>query len=366
MVEGNLPSKEDVLGLYRISNFSDFSTSLEDYHGMIHGYVGSTMASFDGSPADPAFFLHHAYVDKIWRDWQKIYPNEMQTIDGVRNVLDPWEDTIDDAQNISSFCTVYSGLKNWDAEISKLFVTRSTSEQINSESDQNLTDIISNILDSFTGNSDKQAIFKILNSVSCERLARIINRVGTDRIFSELNGTEDAELILLLAECSLIRFSFWNDIKSRAFINEINCSQINSLANQNLIDLIGNMLEGDTPDNDERAILKILNCLTCTRLTVIVQSVSQDRLLLDLHGAEDTELRILLGKCGLMSFASWNDSVTRAFVNEVNCSEINQLSNASLVALIENMIEGDTPDNDEIAILKNTELFKLYKVRNNS
>jgi hypothetical protein len=26
------------------------------------------------SPADPLFWLHHAFIDKIWADWQALHP----------------------------------------------------------------------------------------------------------------------------------------------------------------------------------------------------------------------------------------------------------------------------------------------------
>ncbi len=33
--------------------------------------VSGSMAAFDTSPNDPAFFLHHAYVDRVWAQWQQ-------------------------------------------------------------------------------------------------------------------------------------------------------------------------------------------------------------------------------------------------------------------------------------------------------
>lgn len=348
----SLPSRSNILNLYKEPDYIAFSDDLETYHGDIHMHVGGTMRNPNGSPADPVFFLHHGYVDKIWRDWQKIYPTEMLTIDGDSNILDPWEDTIEETQDITTFCTFYQGLTNWDDDVSRLFVTRSNCDRINAESDQNLVDVINNMLDGITGNADERAILKILNCLTCERLIRIINLVGRDRLFSNLHGAEDRQLSITLGKCGLIAFADWDDDVTRDFVNSISCSEINDLSNLNLKDLIDNMLDGVTGNADERAILKILNCLTCTRLATIVRLVGQNRLLSDLHGAEDTELRILLGRCGLMSFASWDDDVTRDFVNSINCDEINRLSNGSLRDLINNMLDGVTGNADERAILK--------------
>ena len=44
-------------------------------HGMTHNYLGGHLRSFI-SPADPIFFSHHAYVDKIWATWQDCHGHD--------------------------------------------------------------------------------------------------------------------------------------------------------------------------------------------------------------------------------------------------------------------------------------------------
>jgi tyrosinase len=39
-------------------------------HNRVHVWVGGTMAR-PISPADPVFFLHHCFVDKLWVEWQQ-------------------------------------------------------------------------------------------------------------------------------------------------------------------------------------------------------------------------------------------------------------------------------------------------------
>lgn len=46
-------------------------------HNRAHVWTGGTMLPAS-SPNDPAFFLNHCYVDKIWSDWQARYPNAVQ------------------------------------------------------------------------------------------------------------------------------------------------------------------------------------------------------------------------------------------------------------------------------------------------
>lgn len=56
-------------------DFAGFSTTLEasPFHNRVHILVGGTMAT-SRSPADPLFWLHHAFIDKLWADWQQTHP----------------------------------------------------------------------------------------------------------------------------------------------------------------------------------------------------------------------------------------------------------------------------------------------------
>ena len=57
------------------SNFDTFQSGLEaaPFHNRLHNLVGGTMLT-SASPADPVFWLHHAFIDKIWADWQALHP----------------------------------------------------------------------------------------------------------------------------------------------------------------------------------------------------------------------------------------------------------------------------------------------------
>lgn len=57
------------------SDFNVFQSTLEaaPYHNRLHGLVGGTMGT-SASPSDPLFWLHHAFIDKIWADWQVLHP----------------------------------------------------------------------------------------------------------------------------------------------------------------------------------------------------------------------------------------------------------------------------------------------------
>lgn len=56
------------------NNFNAFQNTLEaqPFHNRLHVLVGGTMVT-SASPADPLFWLHHAFLDKIWADWQTLH-----------------------------------------------------------------------------------------------------------------------------------------------------------------------------------------------------------------------------------------------------------------------------------------------------
>ncbi|KAG6357602.1 hypothetical protein INS49_013479 [Diaporthe citri] len=57
-----------------------------DPHFAGHGGVGGTMANSAASIGDPPFFLHHAYVDRLWWEWQQADPDtRTNPIGSLRN-----------------------------------------------------------------------------------------------------------------------------------------------------------------------------------------------------------------------------------------------------------------------------------------
>jgi len=67
-----LPTQTQVDNVMANTTWSGFTSNLEGGpHNTVHRAVGGTMRTA-GSPGDPLFWLHHAMVDKLWADWQKI------------------------------------------------------------------------------------------------------------------------------------------------------------------------------------------------------------------------------------------------------------------------------------------------------
>ena len=87
------------------TNFDDFTHELEtEPHNSGHNWVGGDMATMR-SPADPAFWFHHAQVDHIWALWQQEHPDEIADLSGEDARLDPWDDEFD-VHSVNNICSL--------------------------------------------------------------------------------------------------------------------------------------------------------------------------------------------------------------------------------------------------------------------
>lgn len=56
-------------------------------HGGGHMAIGGTMFDFFASPQDPAFFLHHGQIDRLWATWQAGGANRRWTYNGTATIF---------------------------------------------------------------------------------------------------------------------------------------------------------------------------------------------------------------------------------------------------------------------------------------
>ncbi|KAI8869987.1 Di-copper centre-containing protein, partial [Ramicandelaber brevisporus] len=79
-------SKSAIQTIMRSTNsFEQFAPAIEGSpHGMIHVSIGGDMNTM-ASPNDPIFWLHHAFIDKMWADWIDQNPGARQWSYGGRN-----------------------------------------------------------------------------------------------------------------------------------------------------------------------------------------------------------------------------------------------------------------------------------------
>lgn len=57
------------------ASMNGFRNQLEGLHDTAHGHVGGQMGDPLKSPDDPVFWLHHAYVDFLWAEWERLHPD---------------------------------------------------------------------------------------------------------------------------------------------------------------------------------------------------------------------------------------------------------------------------------------------------
>src|SRR5680860_769520 len=78
---GPLPTPTVVMAVQDNSDFLVYSNAMErgDTHRGAHVWIGGAMST-PLSPRDPVFYLHHAYMDKLWVDWEHVHPGESSFI----------------------------------------------------------------------------------------------------------------------------------------------------------------------------------------------------------------------------------------------------------------------------------------------
>lgn len=155
-----------------------------------------------------------------------------------------------------------------------------------------------------------------------------------------------------IAEKFLELFNDTDDDDARNRVSKASHDEIRGMSEDELVAMINAMLDGPTGDDDEAAILKILEASDCGRRVRIVDRVGLDELLYNVDGSEWDRLVILLTDCGIIGFDSMDDDASRLFVNTRSCSQLGQLTMSSVRQLVLNMFSGSCGDDDEDAILK--------------
>nr|URY20122.1 polyphenol oxidase 1 [Lyophyllum decastes] len=85
---------EKALNATNYSDMDTFMVKVPGPHPAGHSAVGGEMANPTSSPGDPIFFLHHAWIDRIWSTWQARDPSTRLTaISGYTTTSSPFVPT---------------------------------------------------------------------------------------------------------------------------------------------------------------------------------------------------------------------------------------------------------------------------------
>ncbi|WP_396590112.1 tyrosinase family protein [Allomuricauda sp. R78024] len=81
---GTLISVQGLANLLSTNDFYTFSNNFERGrgHASPHIWTGGVMPT-SASPRDPAFYLHHTFVDKVWDDWEEANQGSFYIIDSM-------------------------------------------------------------------------------------------------------------------------------------------------------------------------------------------------------------------------------------------------------------------------------------------
>ena len=129
-------------------------------------------------------------------------------------------------------------------------------------------------------------------------------------------------------------FNQTDDDRARDRIFGSSLEEIRGISDDELVSMIFAMLDGPTGDDDEEAILKILEALDCERRTRVVNRVAVGELLDNVDGSEWDRLVNLLADCGIIGIDTLDDNGSRQFVNTRSCSQLGQLSLGSVRQLV--------------------------------
>ena len=94
----------NVPAIMAMSDFTQFSSTLNGVHGGVHVWVGGAMGSVPTSPADPIFWMHHANLDRLWWQWQNSPQGagKNPTLSGAVAIMDPWPVNEIDTRDIAA------------------------------------------------------------------------------------------------------------------------------------------------------------------------------------------------------------------------------------------------------------------------
>lgn len=93
------PNQASIVRCYNEDRFDNFSEVLESgYHNAVHRYVGGSMAVMSDAPCDPLFYMHHAFCDFLWDQWQATTSDNWEGGPSKSYSLSPFSVTCDDVQ----------------------------------------------------------------------------------------------------------------------------------------------------------------------------------------------------------------------------------------------------------------------------
>jgi hypothetical protein len=102
-----LPTAADIDAVTAQTTLTAYTEAIDLPHGQVHNWCNGTMSLISVSPADPLFWMHHAFIDKLWSEWQVSHPGQSPNVTGTDRILDPWFESVDDVVSIAALGYAY-------------------------------------------------------------------------------------------------------------------------------------------------------------------------------------------------------------------------------------------------------------------
>ncbi len=108
-------------GLTGENDYTKFTYGLEGWgrrpggtslpaHNQGHAWIGGIMNNTMASPTDPAFWLHHAEVDRLWQIWRQAHGSPGPRLSGRDRIMDPWPESYDDLLDTQGLGSGYDSM----------------------------------------------------------------------------------------------------------------------------------------------------------------------------------------------------------------------------------------------------------------
>jgi hypothetical protein len=214
--------------------------------------------------------------------------------------------------------------------------------------DSKLMVLFDEMISGVTGDADEECLVKLM--MDCQSFTRNLPADKLDDALSDIDGEEYEDLLVALRKWDRIDltnsdYDVDDNVGRRVASEGISASL--SASESRL--LIEEMLSGATGDDDELAILRILNENRGTMGAILDTQELRDWVLSDLNGEEYDSAVALLSFAQLIPDVEIDDDVARAIVRMNLHTE--QTDPGALWEMLQALIDGFTGDADEGAII---------------
>jgi hypothetical protein len=155
-------------------------------------------------------------------------------------------------------------------------IKQANCESIVSKSDAHWIAEFKKMLSGPTGDDDENAMLKVLTCLPPDRVRNVVHHFGLQDFMDEFQGSEFDKLVLRLHECGLLRFSDWDDDATRLFVFSLSKPKLMALSIGDIVTLCKNLFAGSCGDDDERAIIRLIQNQTNRRIKKVLEHISID------------------------------------------------------------------------------------------